>query len=204
MVATAAIDAADPGHDTIEFYSSRGFSEIYFPSFESRLKPDIAAIDGVSVTAVGGFFTPFFGTSAAAPHVGAIAALLIESAPSASPADIRDALMSGAVDLGAAGTDTTFGAGRADALAAVGFLDSDDDGTINSADPDDDGDGMTDDFEIANGLRPFDALDAGADPDGDGATNLEEFTAGTDPMDPDSKPKSTAGLSGVRILLLSD
>ena len=41
-----------------------------------RQKPDITAADRVSVTGVGGFPTTFSGTSAAAPHAGAIAGLL--------------------------------------------------------------------------------------------------------------------------------
>lgn len=42
-----------------------------------------------------------------------------------------------------------------------------------------DGDGMTDEFEIANGLDPNDPNDALEDPDGDGLTNREEFELGT-------------------------
>ncbi|MCH9010600.1 MAG: S8 family serine peptidase, partial [Chloroflexi bacterium] len=77
-IAVGAIDADDPGNDTIEPFSSRGPSEIFFPSPESRAKPDLAAIDGVSVTGAGGFPNTFFGTSAAAPHVAGIAALLLQ------------------------------------------------------------------------------------------------------------------------------
>ena len=44
-----------------------------------------------------------------------------------------------------------------------------------------DGDGMTDVWEVANGLNPDDASDAGADPDNDGASNGAEFQRGTDP-----------------------
>jgi hypothetical protein len=52
--------------------------------------------------------------------------------------------------------------------------------------PDQDGDGLPDDWELANGLDPLDPGDAGLDPDDDGLTTLEEFLAGLDPFDPDS------------------
>ena len=54
---------------------------------------------------------------------------------------------------------------------------------------DSDGDGMTDDYEIANGLDPNSPPgnpDANLDPDGDGQTNLNEFLAGTAANDPAS------------------
>ena len=46
---------------------------------------------------------------------------------------------------------------------------------------DDDGDGMTNDWERAFGMNPTNAADAALDPDADGATNLQEFTAHTHP-----------------------
>ncbi|MBI3855233.1 MAG: hypothetical protein HY293_06040, partial [Planctomycetes bacterium] len=51
---------------------------------------------------------------------------------------------------------------------------------------DSDGDGMDDAWEMTHFLSL--AQTAGGDPDGDGYTNLQEFQAGTDPMDPLSKP----------------
>jgi hypothetical protein len=119
-VAAAAIDASDPGNDDIESFSSRGPSTIFFPSQQIRQKPDVSAIDGVSVTGAGGFPSPFYGTSASAPHVAGVAALLMSGGRTA--AAVRTALRQTSVDLGAVGADTTFGAGRIDALAAHGFL----------------------------------------------------------------------------------
>jgi hypothetical protein len=117
VLAAAAADVRTP--DRIEAFSARGPADIFHPTRETRPKPDVTAVDGVSVSGVGGFPTRFFGTSAAAPHVAGVAALLREAAPSATAAEIGDALAASAVDLGPAGPDATFGAGRIDAVAAL-------------------------------------------------------------------------------------
>lgn len=122
VLAAAAIDASDPGSDSIESFSSLGPSTIFFPAPATRAKPDITAIDGVSVTGAGGFPSTFFGTSAASPHVAGVAALLKSRSPSTSAAEIANALINTAVDLGAPGQDTTFGGGRIDAVAAANAL----------------------------------------------------------------------------------
>ncbi|MGJ8725768.1 MAG: sulfatase-like hydrolase/transferase [Roseibacillus sp.] len=49
--------------------------------------------------------------------------------------------------------------------------------------PDNDGDGMPNVYELANGLDPNWFKDAATDLDGDGASNVDEFVAGTDPQD---------------------
>ena len=55
--------------------------------------------------------------------------------------------------------------------------------------PDSDGDGMADGWEVAHGLDPLDDSDADADPDGDGFSNLMEFLNGTDPAQVDVLPE---------------
>jgi hypothetical protein len=57
-------------------------------------------------------------------------------------------------------------------------------------DLDDDNDGMSDEYETANGLNPL-IDDAAGDLDNDGHTNLEEFIAGTAANDPGDPRKSS-------------
>lgn len=56
-------------------------------------------------------------------------------------------------------------------------------GSIHMDNPDRDGDGLPNAWEIANGLNPDLASDAQADADGDGQSNLAEYISGTDPQD---------------------
>jgi hypothetical protein len=51
-----------------------------------------------------------------------------------------------------------------------------------------DGDGITDDWELAYSFNKYDAADAAMDSDGDGFTNLEEFVGKTDPRKSSSHP----------------
>ena len=126
-LAVGAIQADDFGHDTIAPYSSRGPSEIYYPSRETRMKPDIVATDGVSITGAGNFRSLFFGTSAAAPHAAAVAALVLEAirdddstiAKAEAAQQVSNTLLGTAFDLGDTGVDNVYGAGRVDALLAV-------------------------------------------------------------------------------------
>jgi hypothetical protein len=115
----------DTTNRTAEYFSSRG------PTVDGRPKPDISAIDGVSITGAGSFGSTFFGTSAAAPHMGGIAALVLQAAPcllnrsastiAATPArtTLRNLLLNNAVRLTTNTPDNVFGAGRADAFSSV-------------------------------------------------------------------------------------
>jgi subtilisin family serine protease len=99
-----------------ERFTSDGPRRMFFPSPVVRQKPDITAADGVSTSLED--FTPFFGTSAAAPHAAAIAALVLSGNPGATSADIREAFAATALDLAPAGVDARTGDGllRADAV----------------------------------------------------------------------------------------
>ncbi len=60
------------------------------------------------------------------------------------------------------------------------WLDHDNDGIGNNADPDDDNDGMPDEWERANGLQQY-VNDALNDPDKDLIANIDEYLNGTNP-----------------------
>jgi len=115
----------DPDHVEIEFYSSQG------PTTDGRNKPDVSAIDGVSVTGAGGFGSPFFGTSAATPHAAAADALLLQLAPCLTGSSagavanttarqmLHSLLLGNANAIGSPIPNNVYGSGRVDALAAA-------------------------------------------------------------------------------------
>ncbi|QCX33451.1 cell surface protein [Caloramator sp. E03] len=116
VIAVGAINASSP--DKIADYSSQGPVTIIYPSKQLRKKPDVCGIDGVMVTGAGGFYSPFYGTSAAAPHVAAIAALIWSQNPSKKASEIRNMIRSGCVDLGSKGYDYIYGNGLLNAVIA--------------------------------------------------------------------------------------
>jgi len=86
-----------------------------------RDKPELCAADGVATSVDG--FTRFFGTSAAAPHAAALAALYWSALPSSNASAVRVALLDQALDIEAPGPDRTTGRGLVDLgamLAAAG------------------------------------------------------------------------------------
>ena len=102
-----------------EVFSSDGPRTMFFapdgsPKAEVRSKPDITAADGVTTSLAD--FNPFFGTSAAAPHAAAIAALVKSGNPKATTADVRAAFNATALDVAPQGVDNRAGHGiiRAD------------------------------------------------------------------------------------------
>src|SRR5207247_1602869 len=76
---------------------------------------------GVSIgtTTNGGGYGSGSGTSFSAPIVAGVAALVLSVNPSLSPAQLTDVLKQSADDLGSAGWDPGYGAGRVNAARAV-------------------------------------------------------------------------------------
>lgn len=81
-----------------------------------RAKPELTAADGVSTSVDG--FSLFFGTSAAAPHAAALAAIYWGALPAVTAGEVRAALLDQALDIETPGPDATTGTGLVD-LAAM-------------------------------------------------------------------------------------
>lgn len=123
-VATSYPSAFEGGSkNPVEDFSSDGRRRMFFNAdgtpytpgnFSStggvvRNKPDLAAADGVQCATSG--FNPFYGTSAAAPHAGAIAALLRSYNSSLTTDQYRSILTASTLDIEALGSDRDSGAG---------------------------------------------------------------------------------------------
>lgn len=111
-----------------EIFTSDGFRRVFFDANGNPVsdrgsggvnvpKPDLVAADGVSTSSTN--FLTFFGASASAPHVAAIAALYLEQNPAATVEEVRQALADSALDVGTPGFDRTTGAGIPMALATL-------------------------------------------------------------------------------------
>jgi hypothetical protein len=123
------------GSESIQFYSSDGPRRVHYEADgtpitpgnfsstggELRAKPDVTGADCVSTATPG--LTIFCGTSAAAPHVAAIAALLFELGGGGTTADdVRNAIEQGTLDIEAPGHDRDSGHGIVEAVAAADVL----------------------------------------------------------------------------------
>lgn len=136
-VATAAVHYSNPNQ--LEKFSSRGPVKHFFepvkpgnepadplPSPETIAKPDIAATDCGETTFFASFVAGegawrFCGTSAAAPHAAAVAALEREAEPAATVEELREAQAGTAKPVGSFGPNAV-GAGLLDADAAIASL----------------------------------------------------------------------------------
>ena len=145
-IGVAAVDVGDAsgaggvfdGTESVETFSSDGPRRIFFEAHGTPItpgnfsstggrllqKPDLAAADAVSTSTPG--FSTFRGTSAAAPHAAAIAALMLEAAggpANVTPAALRTAMTGAALDIEATGGDRDSGAGIVMAPGAVDAVD---------------------------------------------------------------------------------
>ena len=123
----------------LESFSSAGGTPILFDTAGNRLatpeireKPGIVAPDGTNTSFFpqgndtdGDGYPNFYGTSAAAPHAAAVAALMLQLNPSLSPADVYSTLESTAIDMDVAGFDFNTGYGLIQADLALANIPSD-------------------------------------------------------------------------------
>lgn len=95
-------------------YSSAG------PTPDGRIGLDVMGPSGVDTEAYPG---GFYGTSAAAPHIGGAAGLLHAVNSNASATEIENAIMQTAMDMEPPGVDPYTGAGKANISAAAEMID---------------------------------------------------------------------------------
>jgi hypothetical protein len=125
-VTVGAVNGSDAVGNKIEPFSSRGPVTLTFPERKPIQAPILVAPDGISVDATGTYFANslfpdgnFYGTSAAVPNAGAVAALIRAAYPSMRASQLVDVLTKGATQLGGVAPDGTFGYGRVDAIGAL-------------------------------------------------------------------------------------
>lgn len=122
---------------TAEYFTAKGgaLPILFGPNgttlaaIEYRQKPNIASIDGTDTSFFGDNysgsdtdgtgFPNFYGTSAAAPHAAAVAALLRGAEPALTPAQVYSRLVGSARVLGSSATDPYTGPGLLDAFTAI-------------------------------------------------------------------------------------
>ncbi|WP_084630769.1 S8 family peptidase [Methanosarcina lacustris] len=111
VICVGAVDSGNLDNQGIAPYSSRGPVSIYYPGYELRNKTDLSGPGSVRVSGTNGTSSFFMGTSASAPSVAGIGALIWSMCPEKNGSEIREILCSSAEDLGEPGYDTIFGYG---------------------------------------------------------------------------------------------
>ena len=106
-----AVAATDPADAYASFSNSGSYVDVAAPG-----------VNILSTVPTGTKYGYASGTSMAAPHVAALAALVGAARPGLTPDQVEQAITGSAVDLGAKGKDTTYGYGRIDAPAALAVV----------------------------------------------------------------------------------
>jgi len=140
-------DNAPNADDVVCFSNESDYLDVTAPG---------ANIWSASIAAGGGSIVGMSGTSMACPHVSGLAALILGVDPTLTPAEVRQIIRDGAVDLGPAGFDRAYGYGRIDVLNTLALVSPS--GCT--------GDGDCDDGQWCNGSETCNAgsCQAGTDP----------------------------------------
>lgn len=179
---STAVSVAAMKYDTTsspEQFSSRGPGAVCWAQVDGKspqppITPcetstiDITATDGAVTSFFGssdGDDLRFYGTSAAAPHAAAVAAVLASTCPAAAADDLESALKTGASSIGEFDVDAV-GAGLVDAVAASSALGAQVECGSTIA-PDVDGDGVPDVDDNCRVVANPEQADADADGVGD-------------------------------------
>ncbi|MCI5209651.1 MAG: PKD domain-containing protein, partial [Candidatus Electrothrix sp. ATG2] len=107
---TIAVGATD-ALDAVADYSNRGIGL-------DVVAPGSAVVQETQINSSWGYYS-YYGTSMAAPHVAATAAMLIANGTATTPDEMYTALTSTTFDLGETGYDSTFGYGLIQAYDAL-------------------------------------------------------------------------------------
>ncbi|MFQ5462293.1 MAG: S8 family serine peptidase, partial [Phycisphaerae bacterium] len=101
----------NPTVDSLVCFSNKSdFLDVVAPGCDTFSASNAAG--GTSITSK-------CGTSMATPHVAGLAALILSADPTLTPAEVRQIIRDGALDLGATGFDRSFGFGRIDAINSL-------------------------------------------------------------------------------------
>ncbi|PKK84718.1 MAG: hypothetical protein CVT49_02520 [candidate division Zixibacteria bacterium HGW-Zixibacteria-1] len=114
-----AVGAIDQTTNVVATFSSRGPSSCD----TTQIKPEVVA-PGVNLYSCtkDGTYTLKTGTSMAAPLIAGMVALLRQYNPDATVAEIKNAIIQSARDLGTPGEDNNYGYGLPDAFKALSFI----------------------------------------------------------------------------------
>lgn len=116
---TLSVGAVDPQSFVVADFSSRGPASCDGIS----VKPELVAPGvGIYSSFKDGTYRVMSGTSMATPFIAGLAALMRQYNPEATVAEIKDALIKAATDLGPAGEDNSYGYGIVDASEILQYM----------------------------------------------------------------------------------